>query len=275
MKKVISYAIFGEKERTPENSFEFFTYMRGIFFNVLMNRLIFPAFTTHIETDVHTFSAYDHIFRWLQESMGCTLSINEQRPLCLSMLWRMKPVFDTENEYVFCRDSDALTTYREAQAVQEFLHSGLVLHNIADNPSHTSSIMGGLCGFKCEPIREKYGTWENLLEQCPDIDFSFKGSDQNLLNRTIYPEFKNQMFIHLLSSGNSNGEKKVSHYLDETQELEGVPQRLYESNFCIKFIGAAGCVEMETIRFLKRHLSLEMECGGKDRYYPKIFNWIN
>ena len=149
---MISYAIFGEKERTPENSFEFFAYERFVF-NVLMNRLLLPDFTTHIEVDVHTFSAYDHIFRWLQESMGCTLSINEQRPLCLSMLWRMKPVLIPIMSMYFVGIAMRLQ-HTEAQAIQEFLDSGLLVHNIADNVSHTSSLMGGLCGFKCEPIRK-------------------------------------------------------------------------------------------------------------------------
>ena len=83
------------------------------------------------------------------------------------------------------------------------------------------------------------------------------------------------MLVHLLQGNFFNGESEVKRSINERAALENVDRKYYESNFCIKFIGAAGCVELETIRFFKRFCPELLECGGKDVYYPKIFNWVN
>src|SRR5688572_9876366 len=157
--KLISYSIFGN--HCPKWIFN--TLMRGVYFNTVMNKLVFPDWETHIETDSLTFSSYDHFFSMLEHKYGITFSVNAEENLCTSMLWRMKPIFESEAEYVLCRDADALTSYREAGAVKKFIESGKILHGMADNPAHSIPLMGGMCGFKCEPLREKYGSWQQMI----------------------------------------------------------------------------------------------------------------
>lgn len=271
--KVISYSIFGAKERTRENAWLFYTYLRGIVFNTWMNRLVYPDFITHIEMDSDTFSEFDHIFYTLQKQCGITFTINEINPLCKAMLWRLRPIFNEETEYLFCRDSDAITTYREAQCVKEFIDSGYIVHSITDAPAHTLPIMGGMCGFYARTVRDMYGSWDNLLEGF-DCDLSQRGSDQSLLMKLIYPLFKGQMFGHYLDGYKGGGEGKIEKRVPDIM-LPNVSHKLWESDLCVRHIGAAGVVEMETIRFFQRFAPELLEFGGKDVYYPKTFNWVN
>jgi len=266
--KVISYAIFGARQKTAENAFEFYTYMRGLYFNTVMNSLIYPEWRTHIEIDSGTFSEYDNFFNFLRDEYNASYRVNPSEPLCKAMLWRMKPVFDEDVDYVLCRDTDALTTYREAQAVQEFVDSGLPVHGITDNPSHTVPLMGGMIGFKAKDIVERYRNWDRLVSK---YDLEQRGSDQVLLAREVYPEFRKRMFAHYIKGMQPNGEAVVKTSI-ENKPLRGVDPSLYESNFCITFIGAAGCVEFETIRFFKRRGAME-NIKEISKKYPLIFNW--
>ena len=61
------------------------------------------------------------------------------------MLWRMIPIFEPADHYshVLCRDADAITTYREACAVTEWLASGKAVHALRDDPMHMIPLMGG------------------------------------------------------------------------------------------------------------------------------------
>lgn len=273
MKKIISYAIFGAKERTPENAWIFYTYMRGIFFNALMNRIIYPDFITHIETDSSTFSEYDNIFYTLQAQFGATFSVNEKSELCRSMLWRLKPIFFEDAVHVLCRDADSITTYREAQCVQEFMDSKLSVHGITDDPAHGIPLMGGMCGFNAQSIRDRYGSWEELMERS-NGKLSDHGTDQDFLLKEIYPEFKHKMFGHFLKGYKGNGEARIENRVPEIP-LPLVQEKFWTSNLTCRHIGSPGVVEMETIRFFKANAAKLFEFGGKIPYYPKIFTWWN
>lgn len=270
MKKIISYSIFGSRQQYCEQ-WVFNTYTRILFFNVLMNRLLFPQFTTHIETDTETFNDYEDFFNGLIEQYNTVVAINDQSEnLCTSMLWRLQPIFDEDAEYVFARDADAITTYREAQAVKEFIESGLTLHGITDSPAHTVPLMGGMCGFKAENIRQYFKTWEHLLSMS-NIKIGDRGTDQVFMTRLIYPRFK--MFAHYLQGmKNTNGEEVVKRVIADFP-LQGVNPALWESNLTCRHIGSPGVVEMETIRFFKRFAPDDFNFKSQEKY-PKIFNWL-
>lgn len=277
--KAISYSIFGSRNFTSENRFEWYAYLRGLYFNVLMNRLIYPGWKTLVHVDKSTYEDYEYFFDWLylHHDVGTTVmprrSEQAEKNLCKSMLWRMDPIFSLNVEYVICRDADALTTYREAQAVQEFVESGMIVHGITDNPAHTCPLMGGMCGFKAAPIREAYGSWENLIAQSK-VKIGDRGTDQVFLSQEIYPKYKDQMFGHYLKGmKKTNGEAIIKRDIADFP-LPGVNPALWESNLCAAFIGSAGVNEMETIRFFKR-FSAEFDDKELAKKYPKIFYWYD
>lgn len=271
--KVISYSIFGSRNFTDDNRFVWYAYLRGLFFNIQMNALIYPEWKTFVLVDELTFSEYPFFFNWIQMCYRVGLAIMPEANLCTSMLWRIGPIFDERTEYVICRDADALTTYREAQAVKEFVESGMIVHGITDNPAHTCPLMGGMCGFKAAPIREAYGSWENLIAQSK-VKIGDRGTDQVFLSQEIYPKYKDQMFGHYLKGMKKhNGEAMVKRDIADFP-LPGVNPALWESNLCAAFIGSAGVNEMETIRFFKR-FSAEFDDKELAKKYPKIFYWYD
>ncbi len=269
--KKICYAIFGAKTKTEETSAEFYAYMRGLYWNVRMNKLIYPEWTTHIEIDVHTFSLYDNIIYGLQKEYGITYNVNPEELRCKAMLWRMKAAWEPGVERILCRDADAITTYREAQAVKIWEDSNLNVHAIADNPAHMAGLMGGMIGFKSDVLKSHFPAWDSMLSNAND-EFGNHGTDQNFLARTLYPYVKSQTYAHYMHGVQPQGENAVSNFI-ENVDLPGVKPALWESNLTCRHIGSAGVVDMETIRFFKRFAgedSFLKEVGAR---YPEIFYW--
>ncbi len=263
--------MFGAAFVTRENEFEFNAYMRGLYFNTRFAKLVYPDWEIHIEVDSKTFSDFDNIFYGLQKFYGVTFTINEIHPLTKSMFWRMKKAFMPDVDYIMCRDADALVTYREAQAVKAFVDSGLEIHAVTDNPAHGVPLMGGMTAFKCKPIRDKFGVWKAMTTHVRDNSWP-RGMDQILISDLFYTqENKSKIFGHYLQGYKGAGEAVIKTEIDNIP-LPGVDPKLWETNLCVRHIGSAGVVELETLRQLKR-FSQETEFEEIAKRYPKIFYW--
>jgi len=268
--KILSFSIFGSRQTTKENFWLFAHYMRGLYWNTRMAKLLYPDYLVSVSVDSGTFSDYDNIFYGLKEHYGIAFSIYEMMPLCKMMLLRLSPIFWDNADTVVSRDADAILTMRERKCVQEFVNSGMTVHAITDDPMHGTGLMGGMTAFRAKPIREKYGTWENMLSKSP-VAINGHGTDQQFMNAVLYPEYKNQMFCHYLNGEKGNGEAIVKNEIANVV-LDGVNPKLYESNLCCRHIGSAGVVELETRRFFFRH---DKENGFEEiaKRYPRVFYW--
>lgn len=116
---------------------------------------------------------------------------------CERMLHRLAPAWDSDAEYVFARDLDALPTWTERRAVEEFIASGLELHTIHANPAHCG-IMGGLCGVSAAALRRLAPTFEEFvaLAKFSDERWAEHGADQDHLNNHVAPHLS--VFEHSL-----------------------------------------------------------------------------
>lgn len=242
MNKAISYSIF----RGDCEEFEFKTYLRGLYFNLRMNKLIYPDWFNIVHVQSSLADELDDFLLGLCSRFKVGIQYCGDGALCHKMLWRLLPIWTNtpmKFDYVICRDSDALTTYREAQMVNQWItqnHDSILA--ILDNPAH-SGLMGGMLGFYCSAIRDKYNTFESLIK---GYNLKQRGSDQLLLNDRIYPVFKNTIKWE---------DHKIS--FNKTAKVysgspKGVSDKLWESNLCAAFIGAPGFNELETLRFFKR-----------------------
>ena len=85
----------------------------------------------------------------------------------------MIPIFEPRDQFshVLCRDADAITTYREACAVAEWLASGKTPHALRDDPMHTVPLMGGMSGFDCGKLRAAIGfaSWREMIATFGDL----------------------------------------------------------------------------------------------------------
>lgn len=229
MSHVISYSLFNDC-RWP---FEFGFYLRGIYLNARMNALIYPEWETWLFVSSPVYKKYEDFLTSLPISF---IHITSESPRCEAMLHRMLPAFHAGVDHLICRDSDAITTYREACSVHRWLKSGKSAHMILDNPAH-GGMMGGMVGFKTEKIRQRFSSFESLIE---GFDLSWHGSDQHLLNMRIYPYIKDDVYLD---------KDPIKHPVD----LPGVDKKYWESDLTCRFIGAPGACDMELLRFFKRH----------------------
>lgn len=262
MNKCISYSIF----RGDCEEFEFKSYLKGLYFNLRMNKLIYPDWQNVIHVQGSIADVYRDYFADLSYHFQSIIVYPGNGPLCHMMLWRMLPIWGTRldnYDYVLCRDSDALTTYREAQLVNHWInekHDSILA--IWDNPAH-SGLMGGMVAFHTNSIRKEFPSFEALIK---GADLKKRGSDQDLLNKKIYPVFKN--FIHW-EDHKSNFNKTAKVY---SGAPKGVSDKLWESNLCAAFIGAPGFNELETLRFLKRFDKTDY--SDFEKRHKDLFWWV-
>lgn len=263
MTKVISYSLFGDP-----SSFEFGWYMRGIFFNVRMNRILLPEFHTVIHTTtelLEKYYAFWHSLGLINQKVSIQEEDNNPQR-CLGMLWRMKPLFE-DTELVLCRDADSVITYREANCIHHWLSSGLPFHAINDNDAH-GGLMGGLVGFKTQEFRKatNYKSFDHMVK---GLDLKQHGSDQNFLNKTIHPKIKNGLMVHKLKGAG------ISAARVDTSAPNGVIDKKYwVTDLVSRYIGSAGVIDFELMRFFRAN-DPDPKCDNLEKSFPQIFYWQN
>lgn len=225
--KVISYALFGDT-----NAFEFPFYLRGIYFNIRMNRLLYPDWYTIVHVQKEVNHRYTFLLHELKSILDYGIAIRDEAPRCEAMLWRMDPIFRGAS-VVLTRDADAITTYRESCAVNNWLYSEKGYHGINDDPAHSIEMMGGMCGFKVDQFKKDFPEINSLADLTGSSNLANHGTDQNLLMSKIFPTAKN------------------SFQLDRFPPRK-TDNKLWESDLTCRMIGSPGVVDFELLRFFKR-----------------------
>ena len=90
------------------------------------------------------------------------------------MFWRFFAVNNEEDiDYVIFRDTDSRLTFREYEAVTEWVVSEKYLHIMRDHPYHSEPIMGGMWGCKPKEIINKINEEVYRRHELPEAT-SFK-----------------------------------------------------------------------------------------------------
>lgn len=280
--KSISYSLFGYGNKEEESGFNFNSYLRGLFLNLRLNRLIYPDWVTIIHLDSPTYLNYQELFDSIC-SNNVKIKVNPSAPLCEAMLWRLQPIWD-KNEigsalysHVICRDLDSPTTYREAQAVKYWINRDKAAHTITDSVSHNLPMLGGMIGFVPKYFTERTGwkTWQDMKASFTDL--SIKGSDQTFLNSYVYPKFAqhgNDSITQHYVLGMANTFLSDCHNFIQPMELD-VPFILNESNSVCGHIGAAGWYETAMFKFLRKYWGDFSDLLEIESKYKDIFYWVN
>jgi hypothetical protein len=258
--------------------------------NVRLNRLIYPDWEVVLETDQATYEAFKNLF----DNCGIVVNINPPAPLCLAMLWRMKPIFEMNGHdswkysHVICRDTDSPPTYREAQAVQYWINRDKAVHAITDSVSHTLPMLGGMVGFRPDYFTERVAqSWEDMMSITNGMDFSKKGSDQTFLNNYIYPKFSQHgkdsitQHYYLGMPNTFLGDYKtcqcpstIGHESHCINNIEiNIPYEYKESNSTCGHIGSAGYYESAMFKFLRKHKDKYSDLLEFEKEHPTVFYW--
>lgn len=265
MTKAISYSLFGYDRAREKDSFEFDGYARGFFLNVRINRVLFPDWISVLNIDSASYnSPYKPIFDWLKDNTPTEINIfHNGEPLCKAMLRRLQTVFAYEHPnwrftHTICRDTDSISTYREAQAVAQWIQEDKAIHCITDSVSHNIPMMGGMCGFRPGYVNDRLNitnkidqAWDRLIKWGDGIDFSVKGSDQTFLMRFIYPKLSDSATEHfVLGMKETVPENNGRHYSIPDIEIDVDPVHKFLDT-CAGHIGAAGCYGSVMMKWLK------------------------
>lgn len=244
-----------------------------------MNRLIYPDFETWVYVDRGTYEGFKALFDSLTDSNICKVFIREPAPLCEAMLWRMIPAFNPDVEVVLCRDLDSPVTMRERKCVEYWLGSTKCAHAITDSVSHNIPMLGGMIGFRGKNLRERLGVeiFEAMLSKWSGMDFSRKGSDQDFINRHIYPvlsQYGSDSITQHYLLGMPN--TYLSDYRNTVPDITvPIPEEMRESNDVCGHIGAAGWYETALHKFLHKYYNKFDDIRRCEATYPDAFYWLN
>ena len=288
--KVIVYSLFGAERPRQDSCFDFYSYLRGLMINIRMNRLLFPDWTINVQTDEATYEKW----KGLLDKLDIEVEVHQNNvPLTLAMLWRMKPIFEMKDgyskyEYVLCRDLDSPPTYREVQAVKYWMDKDKAAHAINDSVSHGIPMLGGMIGFVPKYFYDRVGvrTWSELIN-LKTFDWSVKGSDQSFLTDIVYPKFANHGSDSITQhafKGLPNtflGDYKtclcdsiVGHdsRCHNNTEID-LNHALIESNNVCGHIGAAGHYVPALFKFLRKYKDQFEDLIEIEKQWPIVFNW--
>ncbi len=241
--KLISYSIY------KDNPKYFNFYLRGLYFNMRMIKLMLPDWEMVLNVSKPVYEEYYHYLNMLRIST----IVYDDGDRCRNMMQRFKPAFTFNADRVLCRDADSCLTYREVLEIKKWEESGLDWHGINDNQAHTIPMMGGMIGFKTNALKNIFPNFNILID---NWDLSRHGSDQQLIMERIYPHAKS------------------SFYHSNLTNREPQPQQNphWESDLVQRYIGSAGIIEMEALRFLERMDPTNNEWQEFEKLINKLSN---
>jgi hypothetical protein len=254
--------------------------------NVRLQRLIFPGWRINLQTDQATYEAYKNLF----DKLDIDIEVHQNNvPLTLAMLWRLRPCFDRKYTHIICRDIESPLTYRDAQAVKYWIdRGGKAAHAITDSISHNIPMLGGMIGFMTEHFGDRTNTksWSELVSK-GSYDWTRKGTDQTFLNDIVYPCFAKQGSDSITQhyfKGHPNTflsdyrtcscKETVGHetYCPNNTELS-LSHEMIESNSICGHIGSFGWYDPQMFKFLRKHKDEFTDLIEIEKQYPVIFHW--
>lgn len=178
MKNIISYCLYGHKDR-------YWRLIPSLFVsNKEMNKDHILRIYAHEEIKNNKY--YSIIDFLIENEIIEVEFINEDYKNTYLTCWRVKPLWDEDVRYVYCRDIDSLPTPFGTRVINYFQNSNYSLHSMRSHPLHTIPLMAGLCGFdRFKLKRILNSSFEEYIEygkkNCPYCSDWRWGCDQELL----------------------------------------------------------------------------------------------
>lgn len=135
-------------------------------------------------------------------------------------------------------------------------------------------MMGGMIGFRPNYLTERLQVknWGQLIN-LGTFDWNRKGTDQDFLNKFVYPKCSDSATEHFVKGMRHNlPEGDGRHYSIPDIEIDIDP--LYkELNYVCGHIGSAGVYESQLVKFLKEVDPYRNEYKEIEKQFTNIFWW--
>jgi len=181
MKKLITFCVFGDSP----------VYLEGLFKNLDLAKILYPDWISRIyvfkecEFLIPRINEYDQVEPILISKLGNYYST----------LYRFLPLGEPGISYFISRDTDSRLSYREREAVDQWIFSGKKYHIMKDHPFHYTPEYPVLAGM-----------WGALGGLVPDIqeqiinfinkENNYKGVDQKFLYHLYHKCIINDNLSH-------------------------------------------------------------------------------
>lgn len=100
--------------------------------------------------------------------------------------WRLAAVTFYQAERVIFRDADSRPSHREADAVYEWIDSGLPVHVMRDNAHHRKPMLSGMWGCVPAKIPDLVPLWIEWQAAHINNPLGY-GNDEDFLNEVVWP----------------------------------------------------------------------------------------
>jgi hypothetical protein len=188
MKKVISYALYGNKKK----------YCIGMLENLKINKEKLPDFITYIYYSEDVSDEYIEMYKLYNPVL---IECKKTDYKWEGMFWRFNLFNDNNIDIFLSRDADSRITDREIKFVNEFIESDKSFHIIRDNPGHGTEILGGTFGVKVKEFNKKYSI-KNINDYILEYRKIYQKNierqpDQIFLREKIWTLIKNDNYCHI------------------------------------------------------------------------------
>ncbi len=175
MKKVISFSLWGDNPK----------YTVGALRNAELAATIYRDWICRFYCGK---SVPENITLQLKSHKNVEVVDMDEQGDWTGMFWRFYACEDSD--VMISRDTDSRLSFREKNAVDEWLESNKDFHIMRDHPYHTTEILGGMWGCR-------NGVLSNIKNIINEYNKgNFWQVDQNFLKEKIYPIIKNNSFVH-------------------------------------------------------------------------------
>jgi hypothetical protein len=164
-------------------------YIQGAKRNIDLVPLVFPGWKIRI---YHDSSLSKEVIEELSSESTEFFDVSKMNEVQRGgMFWRFLVADDPSVDRFIIRDSDSRLNLREKAAIDEWIQSGRLAHNMRDHPSHRNyKISGGMWGGR-------HGCVENIAQKISQ--FSSRSNyldDMNFLADVIYHDLKRDIMEH-------------------------------------------------------------------------------
>ena len=140
---LITFSLFGDNP----------LYCQGAVENANIARVIYPEWTARF------YVAQDVPEKYIEEieDYGAEVVRCEKKNSYDGLNWRFRPLNDPDVHYWISRDADSRLSWRERNAVDEWMESDKSAHLLRDCHNHGYTIMAGMFGINNKLFHERYG----------------------------------------------------------------------------------------------------------------------